>query len=204
MTGGLPMVGSRQKKTRWLTLFLALWAVSCTGIKPKAGTISVIIEADVPEDTGAPVVDTTASDTSTGPTGDSLSAPEVSDVSDSTDGADTNLDDAQDVLILEDLDVQQVDEVSTVADLDDGQAVDMDSDVQSTPDVLTTDASDVPEDLAELDVEDGSICPITSPQCAGAPAPYWTLSDHQEDPPVERNIQEFLGKVTVVVFLEST
>ncbi len=39
------------------------------------------------------------------------------------------------------------------------------------------------------------------PQCQGAPAPQWTLTDYQENPPLEKNFDSYAGKVTVVMLL---
>ena len=39
------------------------------------------------------------------------------------------------------------------------------------------------------------------PQCQGAPAPQWTLTDYQENPPLEKSFDSYAGKVTVVMLL---
>jgi hypothetical protein len=39
------------------------------------------------------------------------------------------------------------------------------------------------------------------PQCQGALAPDWTLTDYQDNPPMEKSFDSYSGKVTVVMLL---
>jgi hypothetical protein len=127
---------------------------------------------------------------------DVVSAADVMDVSDA-DISDGMASDVGDLVTSADMDT-----VADWAPMDGVDSAEADSGDGVVSDQVD-DGSAVTDVAADM-VGDAGGCLLPAPQCVGAPSPYWTLADHQSDPPMERNISEFKGKVTVVVFLEST
>jgi len=86
------------------------------------------------------------------------------------------------------------------------QSTDVSNDVPANSD--TVDATSLndpgnPPDPGSPTIDMGSPDAVfcDPPQCQGAPAPQWTLTDFQESPPVAKSFDSFAGKVTVVMLL---
>jgi hypothetical protein len=77
----------------------------------------------------------------------------------------------------------------------DGESLDSSpSDTGASDSGGPSDALAPPEDIAD-------VVSCDPPQCQGAQAPGWTLTDYQENPPMEKSFDSYSGKVTVVMLL---